>query len=65
MGKKSVAAEESIVSNSRKEEVEAGVQNRKGLVFMQNHRYDDAMQAFDDSLKFRSVEATFFFLSCS
>ena len=45
--------EESIASASRKEDVEAGVQHRKGLVFLQNHRYDDALQAFDESLKFR------------
>jgi len=57
-----------IASTSRKEDVEAGVQHRKGLVFLQNQRYDDALKAFDESLKFRRMlnqENTFEFAATS
>jgi hypothetical protein len=52
-------ADDYVAPSSHKEEVEAGVQHRKGLVFLENRRYDDALKAFDESLKFRCA----FFLS--
>jgi hypothetical protein len=47
--------DDSIVSNSHKEETEARVQNTKGLGLLVTGRYDEAVAAFDESLKFRFV----------
>lgn len=56
----SAGDEPGIESRSRKEEVEAGVENRKGLTLLATHRYDDALVAFDESLKLRYACLPFF-----
>jgi hypothetical protein len=49
----SIATEEGSGSSSRKEEVEARVEHQKGLGFLAAGRHEDALKAFDESLKFR------------